>query len=183
MSNALLLHVLAGVDGLDDRQIAGTPFPGHVPNYPALLSAAKSANALLVVGEKVPNAALGGTRKLRIGILKEGASSQTMDPRVAKLVHDAVKRFEGLGAEVVEVSVPEHSQVPTLGRIQRYEENSFKLVFYGSASLRLASNCLLGRHTGTRQMHMTDLNERLLPWSQEKFEKVFIAHSTDALFR
>lgn len=38
---------------------------------------------------------------------------------------------------------------------------------------RIASNSLLGRHSGTRQMHLTDLNERLLPWTQDKFEKVY----------
>lgn len=121
LSNAQLLQVLAGVDGFDDRQLAGTPFPDQVPNYPALLSAAKTARALLTVGEKGTDAAPGATRKMRIGILKEGETFQAMDPRVARCVRDAVKKFEELGAEVVEVSVPGHTQVPVLGRAQRYE--------------------------------------------------------------
>lgn len=160
MSNALFLQVLAGVDGLDDRQLAGTPFPDQVPNYTALLSAARSARTLLSVGEKKPaDSAPGATRPLRIGVLKEGENFQVMDPRVAACVRAAVEKLKGLGAEVTEVSVPGHANVSLLGRVQR-----------------VASNSLLGRHSGTRQMHLTDLNERLLPWTQEKFEKLwFIA--------
>ncbi|EKM58558.1 uncharacterized protein PHACADRAFT_252996 [Phanerochaete carnosa HHB-10118-sp] len=160
MSNALLLQVLAGVDGLDDRQLAGTPLPDQVPNYTALLSSAKSARALLSVGErKSADSAPGATRPLRIGVLKEGENFGVMDPRVAACVRAAVEKFKELGAEVVDLSVPGHTNVPVFGRVQR-----------------IASNSLLGRHSGTRQMHLTDLNERLLPWTQGKFEKLwFIA--------
>ena len=72
LTNAQLLKVIAGVDGLDDRQIAGTPFPGQVPDYPTLLARAKSAHALLSVAEQGTSALLGEPRKLRVGILKEG---------------------------------------------------------------------------------------------------------------
>lgn len=119
MSNALLLQVLAGVDGLDDRQIAGTPFPDQVPNYPALLSAARDAGTLLHVPQNA-GAAPTSTRKLRIGILKEGETPQGMDDRIVTCVRDAVKKFEDLGAEIVEVSVPGHSQVPMLALVQWY---------------------------------------------------------------
>lgn len=156
MTNALLLQVIAGVDGYDDRQLAGTPFPNQVPNYPALLSAARSARALLDVSEKVPNPALGPPRKMRIGVLKEGFDFPAMDPRVAACVKAAVNKFEELGAEIVDVTVPGHSAVPMLGRAQR-----------------IATNSLLGRHTGTRQMHNTDLTEQLLPWTQKKYENLW----------
>lgn len=120
MSNALFLQVLAGVDGFDDRQIAGTPFPGQVPNYTTLLSAARSARALLSVGEeKAADSAPGTTRPLRIGVLKEGENFQAMNPRVAACVRAAVEKFRELGAEVVEVSVPGHVNVSMLGRVQR----------------------------------------------------------------
>lgn len=120
MSNALLLRVIAGVDGYDDRQLAGTPFPDQVPNYPRLLSAARTARALLEVGDKVPDPAPGATRKLRIGVLKEGFDFPAMDLRVAACVRAAVKKFEELGAEIVDVTVPGHSGVPMLGRAQRH---------------------------------------------------------------
>ncbi|KAI0069388.1 amidase signature enzyme [Panus rudis PR-1116 ss-1] len=159
MSNAELLHIIAGVDGIDDRQIAGTPFPGEVPNYPALLSAARSAHALL--SAPIPATKTGDlpgdTRKIRIGILKEGDEIVNMDPRVAACVRAAAKRFEELGAEVVEVSVPEHLQGLLIGRVHRLT----------------TSNNLLGRASGTRQLYLNDLTEKILPWTQEKFEKLF----------
>lgn len=120
MSNALLLQVLAGVDGYDDRQLAGTPFPEQVPNYTALLSAARTARALLSIGDGTPGPAPGDTRKLRIGVLKEGDNFPVMDRRVAACVKAAVQKFEELGAELVDVSVPGHTMVPMLGRAQRY---------------------------------------------------------------
>lgn len=173
MSNALLLQVLAGVDGYDDRQLAGTPFPGQVPNYAALLSAARANRALLSVPDKVPGSSPGDIRKLRVGVLKEGYNFPAMDSRVAACVKAAAGKFESLGAEVVEVSVPGHTMVPMLGRAQR-SFYSFTSHRNPSSSIlfRIAANSLLGRHTGTRQMHMTDLTERLLPWTQEKFENV-----------
>lgn len=120
LTNAELLQVIAGVDGMDDRQLAGTPFPGQVPDYPALLTAARSAKALLSTGGSNTSALLGDTRKLRVGILKEGETMQVMDPRVAACVRAAGKRLEELGAEVVEVSVPGHSQAPIIGRAYRH---------------------------------------------------------------
>ncbi|GBE87908.1 Glutamyl-tRNA amidotransferase subunit A [Sparassis crispa] len=159
LDNALLLRALAGVDGIDDRQIAGTPSCAHVPDYPALLTAARGAHALLDVS--APTAAgiaePGATRKMRVGILREGGLIQTMDPRLLACVESAAKKFGELGAEVVEVSVPGHLKAPLIGRVQRFSQ----------------SNNLLGRASGTRQLYLTDFIEKLLPWSQEKFNKLF----------
>ncbi|OCH84923.1 amidase signature enzyme [Obba rivulosa] len=159
LSNALLLRAIAGVDGIDDRQIAGTPFPGQVPDYPALLAAARTARSLLSVG--LPSNATGGepgsTRKMRVGILKEGMEIEYMDPRVRACVEEAARKFEGLGAEVVEISVPGHIQASLVGRVQRVSQ----------------SNNLLGRASGTRQLYLTDFIEKILPWTQEKFDKLF----------
>lgn len=121
-SNALLLRVIAGVDGIDGRQGVGTPFLSQVPDYPALLTAAHNAQALLSVGEPISatDAQPGRTRKMRIGILREGMSFEGMDPRVATCVEAAAKKFEQLGAEVVEVSVPGHADAYFVGRVQRY---------------------------------------------------------------
>ena len=120
LSTAVLLRALAGVDGMDDRQLAGTPFREQVPQYDALLLAARTARALLSTGESGSGVAPGDTRKVRIGILKEGETSQVMDPRVAACVRAAAKRFEELGAEVIEVSVPGHAQAPLIGRAFRF---------------------------------------------------------------
>lgn len=166
MSNAELLKAVAGVDGLDDRQIAGTPFRDHVPDYPALLAAAKAARALLSVASKGTSPTPGEPRKLRIGILKEGVMADVMDPRIVALCREAAKKFEQLGAEVVEVSVPGHLKAPTIGRAYRMTQ----------------SNIFLGRMSGTRQLYHNDLNEKILPWTQEKFEKVRILFQQDKIF-
>ncbi len=119
VSNAELLRIIAGVDGMDDRQLAGTPFPNQVPHYPVLLSAARTAHALLHATQNAQGEAPGDTRRLRIGILKEGDMIPGIDPRVVSCIRAAAKRFEELGAEVTEVSVPEHTQTPIIGRAYR----------------------------------------------------------------
>lgn len=129
LSNALLLRAIAGTDGIDDRQIAGTPSRAHVPNYPALLAAARTRGALLKVG--LPSDATGmepgRTRKMRVGILKEGGMCQAADPRVTERVASAARKFEELGAEVVEISVPGHLDAALIGRVQRYVDVVFPL--------------------------------------------------------
>lgn len=98
MDNAILLEAIAGVDGLDDRQRAGTPFRDQVPKYSTLLEKTKGA----------------GVRGLRIGILKEGIASKIMDPAVESKFRAATKVFEELGATVEEVSVPMHIIAPAI---------------------------------------------------------------------
>lgn len=98
MDNALLLEAIAGVDGLDDRQAAGTPFPKDVPPYAKLLKETKSQ----------------GVRGLRIGILKEGLDQPFINLDVKAKFQAAVAVFEKLGATVEEVSIPMHNQARTL---------------------------------------------------------------------
>ncbi|KAK7752011.1 hypothetical protein SLS62_005973 [Diatrype stigma] len=92
MDCATLLEAIAGVDGLDDRQVAGVPFPGDVPRYREILQKTKQQ----------------GVKGMKIGILKEGVASPLLDPEVDKKFRAAVAGFENLGATVVEISVPMH---------------------------------------------------------------------------
>ena len=39
------------------------------------------------------------------------------------------------------------------------------------------SNNLLGRSSGTRQVYLNDLTDKILPWTQEKFENVRVLYS------
>ncbi|CAK7207238.1 hypothetical protein SEUCBS139899_010048 [Sporothrix eucalyptigena] len=87
---AALLQALAGADGLDDRQGAGTPFPEQVPKYSELLS--------------------GGIEGLRVGILVEGLASPSLDPNVEAAFRSAVNGLKTLGAIVNDVSVPLHTR-------------------------------------------------------------------------
>jgi amidase len=95
---ALLLEAIAGADGLDDRQLAGTPFPKDVPSYSRMLADTKAD----------------GVKGLKIGILKEGLTSPAMQSAVLDKFQQAVKVFERLGASVSDVSVPLHEQARTM---------------------------------------------------------------------
>ena len=82
--NALLLEVIAGVDGLDPRQYAPKVHP-----YTQMLE--------------------GGVKGLRIGILKEGFGQPNSEAAVDAKVRAAAAMFEKLGATVTDVSVPLHA--------------------------------------------------------------------------
>jgi amidase len=81
--NAMVLEVIAGLDGLDPRQYAP-----KVDIYTEALGR--------------------GVNGLRIGVLTEGFQLANLDPRVADKVREALAVLESLGASVQEVSVPEH---------------------------------------------------------------------------
>ncbi len=81
--NALLLEVLAGADGLDPRQ--------YSPQVNAYTEA---------LGK--------GVKGMKIGILKEGFLMPNLLPEVDAKVRAAADRLAKLGAEVSEVSIPEH---------------------------------------------------------------------------
>jgi amidase len=98
MDNALLLEAISGVDGLDDRQAAGTPFPSEVPKYSQILEITK---------EK-------GVSGMKIGILKEGVDLAGINADVKMKFGAAAKVFERLGASVEEVSIPMHDQAQAL---------------------------------------------------------------------
>jgi amidase len=86
---AVLLRVMAGADGVDDRCGAGVPFPGDGPDYEGLME--------------------GGVQGLRVGVLREGLPGG-LDKGVERKFRAAVEVFGKLGATVVEVSVPLHAQ-------------------------------------------------------------------------
>lgn len=144
LSNALLLQVIAGVDGIDDRQGYGVPLPSQVPKYHSLLLAIRRAKTLLVMADNsLPTGAQvhasgstatnEGFRKMRIGILKESGETTGMDPRVFECVKNAAKKFEELGAEVHEISIPSHLTAPLVGRVYRCVSSIWRCHFLYSA--------------------------------------------------
>jgi amidase len=94
LDNAIFLGAIAGADGVDDRQMAGCPMPGDVPDYASL--------------------AVKGVEGLRIGILVESLDCPKHDPRVSALVVAAAQKLTALGAVVENVSVPFHCSAPDL---------------------------------------------------------------------
>jgi len=87
--NARLLEVIAGPDGLDPRQLGVT------------------TQAYVSELER-------GIRGLRVGILKEGFDHPNSEADVDSSVRSAAKVLAKLGAEVVDVSIPEHMIGPAI---------------------------------------------------------------------
>jgi amidase len=86
---------MAGVDGIDDRQAAGTPFPAEVPDYPSMAKL--------------------GVSGLKVGIITESLDQPMHDDRVSKLLVKAAQALRSLGAaEVNMVSIPMHKVAPEL---------------------------------------------------------------------
>lgn len=143
LDNAMLLEATAGVDGLDDRQQAGTPFLGEVPKYWKVLLDAKEA----------------GVKGMRIGILKEGLSSNILGKGVEAKFRAAAVVFQELGAVVEEVSVPMHEIAPAI---------------FGAMSRQGGAMGRAGKASGRRQVMLTDLYEKMLPCTAETIEKVIL---------
>lgn len=91
LDNALLLQVIAGDDGIDDR--GGFCVKGDMYH-----------EKLLALGDG--KISLEG---MKIGILKEGMDNANLDAKMKACVKNAIEKFEELGAIVEEVSVPMHS--------------------------------------------------------------------------
>lgn len=92
--NALLLEVLAGSDGIDDR--FACPFP--VPRYFTNLKQSQSNDL----------------SHIRVGIISESLTSPVLDVRVQNTFLAAAEQFRVLGALVEEVSIPLHKKGPAI---------------------------------------------------------------------
>lgn len=136
LENCLLLEVIAGKDNFDDRQ-GDAPTPENVPKYK----------------EITENSTLKG---IRIGILKEALEVPAMTEIVRSKFMEAAKRFEELGAEVVEVSIPYHEVAPEIWMVGQ----------------RIAG-CMrkLGLQTGRRTIKSSKYFDHSLPFTQDSFDR------------
>lgn len=131
--NALLLEAIAGPDGLDDRQ-------------PPLMPPTDFSNALdqfLVEHPEMP------LRGFKIGVLKEGFTSEHLDPNIAEACRAAISVLKDLGAEIVDMSVPTHQQT--------------FVAWMCALPLRGAREGLLGDTTGRKQLELTERGPSLAP--------------------
>ncbi|KAJ7650356.1 amidase signature domain-containing protein [Roridomyces roridus] len=143
LDNALLLTVLAGRDGLDDRQI-DAPAHGAFDYYKDLL--AFQGN---------PKESVKG---MRIAILRESMQVEGLDPRVHDKIKHAASLFSTLGAEVTEVSIPMHKLGPIIWTVANRQGIS-------EQALRAQNPVRFG-------VHDVEMNQELFTWTQEKFEKL-----------
>lgn len=129
--NALLLQAIAGPDGMDDRQPRSIPADS--------LKYSEHLDEFMVTSESKSKPLEG----FKIGILKEGFGMPMLDAHVEKAVRAAVADLEDLGAQVVEVSVPEHDQIC--------------VAWTCTQALAGGRDGLLGDRTGRKELYMTDM--------------------------
>lgn len=139
---ALLLQVIAGVDGLDDRQ-QGASARGKV-RY------AEQLDQFLRVTDKEPCKSLQG---IRIGILTEGFGLACSNSNVDELVQSSAQRLKALGATVMKVSVPGHSRGQKLWGVAKFMGS-----YRGAA---------LGYAQARKQVYMPERVSRLQVGQQE----------------
>ncbi|KAH8679675.1 Glutamyl-tRNA amidotransferase subunit A [Tricladium varicosporioides] len=95
---ATLLEVIAGTDGIDDRQPYSWP-QGHIKygqEIEKYLAATSPTSAPL--------------KGIKVGILKEGFEDPMTDPNVAAASKAAIAKLGELGAEIKEISIPLHKE-------------------------------------------------------------------------
>jgi amidase len=148
---ALLLKVIAGPDGWDDRQ-------QNLSKDDERLRFVESVDE---VTAKPQSEMLKG---VKVGILQEGFQVDGQDENIVKCVQAAVDKFETLGATVSTVSIPEHKLA--------------SLVWMSSMGIPGGKQALLGGLTGRKQLYMTD---RIGMLGSELTQKQFDALSPGAV--
>ncbi|KAJ1331029.1 amidase [Microdochium nivale] len=142
---AACLDAIAGYDDIDDRSLGAAAHGTY-----------KFAESLRQQQQ------LGSTDKplagYRIGLLKEGFGLDMSQAEVDALVRSAAGKFAELGAQVDEVSIPEHLQGPLVWTIQQR--------IAGAAGV-------LGTAHGRRGLHLTEFEHARLPWTADNFDKLF----------
>lgn len=153
---ALMLEVLAGRDGIDDRQ-TGAQRHGEV-SYSADLrewySAALSANG---------RRPLTGTR---IAVLREGIDAPYVMPGIKAEMQRVSGQLRALGCDVTEISLPAHE--------------TGRSIWMGICRQSLSS-IALGGPACRRGYYPTQFMESVLPWSQEKWDKLPIGMRNELL--
>jgi aspartyl-tRNA(Asn)/glutamyl-tRNA(Gln) amidotransferase subunit A len=114
---ALVLHAIAGHDPRDSTSISNESAP--IADYLANLDQPIEG--------------------LKIGVAKEFFEVEGLDPTVDQAVHDALKIYEGLGAQLVELSLP----------YMKYAISAYYLIATAEASSNLA------RYDGVHYGHRT----------------------------
>ncbi|RDW73528.1 amidase signature (AS) enzyme-3 [Coleophoma cylindrospora] len=93
---ATLLEVIAGTDGIDDRQPYNWP-QGHVKFGEEIKKHISNPDEQPLKG-------------MKIGILEEGFQDSMTDPNVAAACQAAIEKYKSLGAEVKSISIPLHKE-------------------------------------------------------------------------
>lgn len=130
---ALLLQVIAGRDGLDDRQAQASQH-SQIRYADEVTRFLRSADVLQPL------------RGFRIGILTEGFGLECSDPLLDAAVLSAAEKFALLGAQVKQYSIPAHNHGQMIWGVATF-----------AGSYRQSA---LGCPQGRRQVYMTELIAR-----------------------
>ncbi|KAE8446989.1 hypothetical protein EG329_011471 [Mollisiaceae sp. DMI_Dod_QoI] len=140
---ATLLEVIAGNDGIDDRQPHDW-IHGHV----------KFGEEIKKWVERDTDLPLKG---IKVGILKEGFEDPMTDPNVAIASRTAVSKLTELGAEIKEITIPLH--------------RDSGMIWMVSLPMAGTTQGLLANPTGRRQLLFPDRAEKIgARLSQEAFD-------------
>lgn len=129
---ALLLEVIAGADGIDDRQ----PYD-HAHGS---IKYSEEIKKHLAITDKP----LSG---MKIGVLKEGFEDPLQDSNVEKTCRAAIAKFVDLGAEVREVSIPLHKESG--------------MIWMVALPMAGTTQGLLGNPSGRKQLLFSDRAEKI----------------------
>lgn len=135
---ATLLEVIAGNDGIDDRQPYNWP-QGHVKFGEELKKFTEGSAA-----SETP------LKGIKVGILEEGFPAAMTDPNVAAASRSAISKLEELGAEVKEISIP-------------FYKDSGRIWMVDMAMVRISKSCFA--FSRTLQELQTILNFQDLAYS------------------
>lgn len=109
---ARLLNVLAGYDGMDPRMTPLHPLRSQVQDYK--LDLENWVASKKEAGEWTPTSSGKG---LRIGIIKESLTVLNLSSACKTALLKAADRFRAIGAQVDEISIPEHTFAPSIWTI------------------------------------------------------------------
>lgn len=140
---ATLLEVIAGTDGIDDRQPRDW------------------VHGQVKFGEEIKNWTARKTdlplKGIKVGVLKEGFEDAMTDPNVANASRTAISKLAELGAEVKEISVPLHK-----------DSGMYWMVALPMAGV---TQGLLASPTGRKQLLFPERSEKVgARLSQEAFD-------------
>ncbi|KND86631.1 Amidase [Tolypocladium ophioglossoides CBS 100239] len=135
---AACLDAIAGHDNIDDRSVGAGSNGSY--NFVATLQ---------------QPARLDG---VKIAILKEAFDQPSLQEPVRQRVLEAAQHLQQLGATMKEISVPLHTEGPSIWVIQQRISGSLGI---------------LGRAAGRRGLQLTEFEHARLPWTDATFEKLF----------
>ncbi|KAF7539427.1 hypothetical protein G7054_g2153 [Neopestalotiopsis clavispora] len=147
---ALLLEAIAGHDGIDDRQI-GAQSHGKIKYSSNLRDWYASSTS------RWPSKPLSGRK---IAILKEAIDAPFVKQEMKDELRKTAYRFEELGAQVEEVSLKWHETGRSL---------------WMAICRQSLTSIAVGNPMGRRGYYPTGFLEKLLPWSQEKWDRLPVA--------